>query len=1703
MRAVGIQDYVRGKLSVTNYDLVIASPGTTSAGAIVPGGGLSGLFSTGKDSLGRLTFLAPADRGPNGGAASKDVVKADGTPGTDGTADAVQPFLLPDYQARFYKLALDEKTGVVSTLGEIKLTQKDGTTPITGRSNGKGDQIPVDANGNLLSYDPYGADLESIVQDKDGNIWMSDEYRPAVYKFNATGQLIERYVPVGAGVAAGLAAGALGKETLPAEYAKRQTNRGFEGMAYDAATNKLWAFVQSPLDDVGANDGKKSSLIRILEIDATTGNPSAEYLYSMAGKDTVSPDGSLYEAKVDKIGDVAYDAKRQVFYVLERDSAPGALSYKQVFEVSLKGATNILNNPVANEENLTIDSLLSSNNIKLASKVLITNLASIGYIPNDKPEGLALLSDGRLAVINDNDFGVTSLTGTEYTALSATEKTKYTLASDINGSKTYVYSNPALDAKIQLGIVNFTPTHIDPDDKDGGIKLLANQNIYGLRMPDGIAAYQAVGANGSAQTFTIIANEGDGRLRPDGDYTDPTTNVITKDGITYNDEFRQGVTGTGTDKRLKTIKDLGNLSTTTYEQKFSFGGRSITILDSLGNIVWDSGDLIDRAVIAAGIYDDTRSDDKGSEPENLTVATIAGRNYAFVGLERGTSSSIATFDITNPYNAYLVDFHKSSNTIISPEGLLFIPAATSPNGKDLLISSNEISKDLEVMIVKSNLPLLKSKVGGLKISEVFTIGEAFGTYIPTGTPDGMGAYLKDANTIRLLFQSEIVKTAGYEYKLANNTALTGARIHYLDIDKASNQVIGAGLAYDKVYDRSGALVTTASQISGDANTKNGFDRFCAANLIEANPFGTGKGFADRIELLGEESSSANNSLGGAMYALDVANNALHALPDLGFGSWEGATAVDTGNTNQVALILGDDYASATLGAPIYMYVGTKSTAANATFLQRNGLTGGKLYAWVATSGAALNRPSEFKGFGTSADGNWVEIATKDANKAGTTGYDAQGYKSADLLRKDADSKNAFLAARIEDLDYNPNNFKQVAFVATGNETFDGGADLLGTVYTLDVTFNGAVPAASKLKIVYDGDDAGNGSAGLRSPDNIAFSKDGFIYAQEDKAVYSTASDSKYGTEKGSIWKLDPTTGKAIRWAQIDDSIDPDGADGQALDKTDTGYLAYGWESSGLIDVSALYNHAPGTDFFANVQTHGVKGGAITDQNLVAGGQILKLESAIAKTNISYTPSTGGNPITAKFTPKSGSLEGDASFNRLAASPSFTNKNPKLDIGKTGLNFSLRIDQSSTDKTADVSVDLAPMLDGLSTTGKRLAYFVYDTPTDGSAPLATAFTYDPTKKAGARFYDLDGNGTADTANLEFIDGGHGDKDGVKNGVIVDPSTPGVVSIAAIFTATSNSLSVGDPTDSTSPAAIIVKASISSRANSVNQVGYVALNSSEGNTLTYELLRDRGTILMANLESSDAPNLSAMKLENNITLINGQKLVFFEIIDTTLEALMAKGSTIDSFGSNLRILDVTKQTDTTATASKGGNTLALNLQPDSVVASLGDLISTEMGENPILDFSALTGSIITGSVSLAREASYDSSIGFYRIQRNDGAVLDPITNTLITPGSAGYKEAALSTFNLFTGFGNLSISNGATRTDTLAEFSDAGMLAPYATVAQTGETFFSFKGANSDGMNHFRMLGSGVIGLEDVAGGFDQDFDDNIVSFNFKLKQGTVA
>ena len=473
----------------------------------------------------------------------------------------------------------------------------------------------------------------------------------------------------------------------------------------------------------------------------------------------------------------------------------------------------------------------------------------------------------------------------------------------------------------------------------------------------------------------------------------------------------------------------------------------------------------------------------------------------------------------------------------------------------------------------------------------------------------------------------------------------------------------------------------------------------------------------------------------------------------------------------------------------------------------------------------------------------------------------------------------------------------------------------------------------------------------------------------------------------------------------------------------------------------------------------------------------------------------GEEISIWFNTNYGHLYDELSFNSIEKELTISEQSEQLFISQTGIEFSIDLDDSAVNSVIQTVTDLTPLLDELTIEDKYLTYFSYTELTDNSAPLTKSLTYDPTIKAGARFYDLDGDGEPDTTDLKIVDGGYGDTDSQSNNIVISTSTAGVVELSPVLTATKTVLNIADLNDKFSPAALIVRASISTRADSVNQIGYVALNSSETETLTYELLSKRGSILLSNLENTDTPDLSNTFLNRDINLINGQKLIFFEIVDNTLESLLTKHSTLEEFGSSFRLLDLSNVTESTATASNGGNVLSLELV--NGISDFSAFISNEMGFHPILDCSGLEGRNIEGTVSIYREANYDSTIGFYYIQNSDGAVLDSSTNTLLTPGMNGYQTAALANSNVFNGFGTLSTDDETITTNTINSFTNAGMLAPFATVSNSGETFFSFQEANTDGLNHFRVLGDGVLGLEDKKGGGDQDFDDLILDFNFQL------
>ncbi|MFN7883289.1 MAG: choice-of-anchor U domain-containing protein [bacterium] len=116
--------------------------------------------------------------------------------------------------------------------------------------------------------------------------------------------------------------------------------------------------------------------------------------------------------------------------------------------------------------------------------------------------------------------------------------------------------------------------------------------------------------------------------------------------------------------------------------------------------------------------------------------------------------------------------------------------------------------------------------------------------------------------------------------------------------------------------------------------------------------------------------------------------------------------------------------------------------------------------------------------------------------------------------------------------------------------------------------------------------------------------------------------------------------------------------------------------------------------------------------------------------------------------------------------------------------------------------------------RKLLYYALNTATGALSPLS----YDPITGAGARFFDLNNDGTPDFFTLSLIDGGYGDKDGLANGVIVDPSVAGFVDLANLqFTsAGSGTVTVSDPSNA-APAAVNLRATLNSRPNSSNQIG----------------------------------------------------------------------------------------------------------------------------------------------------------------------------------------------------------------------------------------------------------------------------------------------
>lgn len=317
----------------------------------------------------------------------------------------------------------------------------------------------------------------------------------------------------------------------------------------------------------------------------------------------------------------------------------------------------------------------------------------------------------------------------EYIAISPDGTTAMVALQEANAFAQLDIATASITAIRPLGFKNhnLAGSGFDPSDRDtavnGGINI-GNWPVMGMYMPDTIASYSAGG-----RAFYVTANEGDARVYPMADITGGPD-----EGDVFNEELRLGNAGYVLDPtvfpnaaNLKANASLGRLTVTTqtgdvdgdgdFDQIYAFGGRSFSIFDAAGALVYDSGDEIERRIAGLSATlrfnpgstnntQDDRSDAKGPEPEALVVYTLGAKTFATVGLER--QGGLLTYNITTPTAPVFVEYvtnrrfiaadlradvetGSASDGDLAPEGIVFVSAAESPNGKPLLIVASETS----------------------------------------------------------------------------------------------------------------------------------------------------------------------------------------------------------------------------------------------------------------------------------------------------------------------------------------------------------------------------------------------------------------------------------------------------------------------------------------------------------------------------------------------------------------------------------------------------------------------------------------------------------------------------------------------------------------------------------------------------------------------------------------------------------------------------------------------------------------------------------------------------------------------------------------------------------------------------------------------------------------------------------------------------
>lgn len=330
-----------------------------------------------------------------------------------------------------------------------------------------------------------------------------------------------------------------------------------------------------------------------------------------------------------------------------------------------------------------------------AKDSLIVKTKIIGF---NKLDSNALMKQG-VRKVGPNSF-FQSLEP-EYITVSEDSKTAWVSLQENNAMAKINIPLKKVEKIFPLGTVDHSQPGNGLDPRKNGAIMIENVPAHGLRQPDGICAF-----NVNGKPYVVTANEGAAMDDYEG-WSDVTTTLNLFEHGRLEETAFDGKALGALQMLMVSNVEFCDAMRGKCPYVHSFGTRGISIFDGTsGELVWDSGEKIEKMLSKSApqyfnrnskknkIKMDARSDNKGCEPENVTVGVSGEDRYAFVGLER--MSGIVVFNISDLEKPKIVDYYLDLKDN-GPEGILFISAENSPiPGQALLVVGYEYSKTLTI-----------------------------------------------------------------------------------------------------------------------------------------------------------------------------------------------------------------------------------------------------------------------------------------------------------------------------------------------------------------------------------------------------------------------------------------------------------------------------------------------------------------------------------------------------------------------------------------------------------------------------------------------------------------------------------------------------------------------------------------------------------------------------------------------------------------------------------------------------------------------------------------------------------------------------------------------------------------------------------------------------------------------------------------------